>query len=347
MNKTKNAVPTLICSTLMLILLITPFVLTIAHVYSAGTTTVHVNPTNTNSSPGQSFTLNMTITSTTNLNAWQLHLLFNPEILNCTGVWVPPDNIFAPYGIDVLMTMFNNTAGYIRAFCALNGTFGVNTSGTLCQIGFTCKNPGITTLSIAYKMQAPMGSYLQDPNYNLIPFDSIDGVIEVSDPSFQKNVFNVTQNSITYQIIILSNSTVTSFNYYDNLKTMSYDASGLDGTTGLSSVTVSKELLNGTFAVLVNNRAIYYTSFENQTHNFLSFIYTHSTKHIKILLTIIGDINGDRSVDMLDISIVIDAFMTSPGDAKWNPLADMNKDGLIDMLDISVETDSFLKTWNP
>jgi hypothetical protein len=39
--------------------------------------------------------------------------------------------------------------------------------------------------------------------------------------------------------------------------------------------------------------------------------------------------------------------MTSPNDAKWNPLADINKDNVVDMLDISFETDSFMNRWTP
>jgi hypothetical protein len=46
--------------------------------------------------------------------------------------------------------------------------------------------------------------------------------------------------------------------------------------------------------------------------------------------------NGDGKVDMLDISLVIDAFMTYPGDSRWNPRCDVNLDGVVDMLDVSM-----------
>jgi hypothetical protein len=319
----------------------------ITRVYSAASTVVRVNPASTSSSVGQSFTLNISITNVTNLNAWQLYLLFNPSILNYTGISVPSDSIFASYAIDIFIAIFNNTAGYVRAFCGLNGTMAVSGSGTLCQIAFTSKTPGITTLSIADKMQAPMGSYLQDPNYNLIPFDTADGIVQVGGQGFQTNIFNATHNSTTYPVVVFSNSSITSFSYDDTLKTMRFDASGSAGTTGLTFVTESKQLLDGILAVLVNNTAISYALAGNQTHNILSFAYTHSTEHIKILLTILGDVNGDRMVDMLDISIVIDAFMTSPNDTKWNPLADINKDNVVDMLDVSFEADNFMNIWRP
>lgn len=58
---------------------------------------------------------------------------------------------------------------------------------------------------------------------------------------------------------------------------------------------------------------------------------------------LIADVNKDGTVDILDISLIIDAFMTSPGGHNWNPAADINHDNTIDMLDISFAIDEFLK----
>ena len=90
---------------------------------------------------------------------------------------------------------------------------------------------------------------------------------------------------------------------------------------------------------------MFYDLYENRTHNFFTFNYTHNS-YIKLLLTIRGDITGDRTADMLDISIVIDAFMTFPGTPLWNPLADLTKDNSVDMSDISIIVENFLKTWS-
>lgn len=346
MSKRKNIIPALICLIPILILSITLFNAHAGYIHLNEVTTIQVTPITTQSSIGQIFTINTTVTDVTNLNAWQLHLLFNTNMLNCTEISVPSNNIFSPFTIEMFVTEVNNDAGYILAFCALNGTFGVDGSGTLCQISFECTNLGITPLSIAEKMQMPTGSYLQDPNYNPIPFDTINGVIEIGGSGFQKSTFTAIQNSETYPVIILSNSTVTNFNYNETSRIMSFDASGLDGTIGLSSLIISKELLNGTLSVLADETAIYPTLSENQTHNFITATYTHSTKNIKILLTVTGDVNGDQQVDMLDISIIIDAFMCEPGDPMWNPLADVNKDGVVDMADISIAVDNFLKSWH-
>lgn len=331
---------------LILILITTASTLKINRVYTETETTIQPNPTNTNTSIGENFTITMTVINVTNLNAWQLHLTFNPQMLYCTEVYLPSENIFTPY-TAILLYQINNTEGTIRAFCALEGTFGVNGTGTLSQIKFQSKNPGITSINLITEVQIPYGTYLQDPNYNLIPYQAINPTVTISGPNFQQNTFNITQNSQTYQITILSNSTITAFNYDATLQTIQYDATGTDGTTGLSSIAIPKTLLNGIIATLINEQAIPYNQFENQTHNFFTFNYTHTTKHIKILTTILGDISGDRTTDMLDISIIIEAFMTYPGSQNWNTLADINKDNSVDMSDISIAVENFMKTWLP
>lgn len=332
---------------LILIMLTTLTTIKIKSAYPTETTTIQPNPTNTNTTIGENFTITMTVTNVTNLNAWQLQLAFNPQMLYCTEIYVPPENIFTPY-TAILLYQINNTEGTIRAFCALEGTFGINGSGVLSQIKFQTENPGITSVNIITEVRIPYGTYLQDPNYNLIPYQTTtNATVTISGPNFQQTTFNITQNQQTYQITILTNSTITNFNYDTTLQKLQYDATGTDGTTGLSSIAIPKELLNGIIATLINEEAIPYNQFENQTHNFLTFNYPHTTKHIKILTTIFGDISGDRTVDMLDISIIIYAFMTTPNNQQWNPLADVNKDNMVDMADLTLTIQNFMKTWSP
>jgi len=59
--------------------------------------------------------------------------------------------------------------------------------------------------------------------------------------------------------------------------------------------------------------------------------YTDGTVKIKI----VGDINGDGFVDVLDLSIVAVAYGAREGDPRYNPDADLNKDGFIDLRDLA------------
>ena len=57
-----------------------------------------------------------------------------------------------------------------------------------------------------------------------------------------------------------------------------------------------------------------------------------------------GDVNKDGKVDMLDMSVVIDAFMTTPGRPEWNLNADLNNDGTVDVLDMDIVVRDFGKS---
>jgi hypothetical protein len=59
----------------------------------------------------------------------------------------------------------------------------------------------------------------------------------------------------------------------------------------------------------------------------------------------VGDVNGDGTVNMADISIQIDAFLSYPGHPAWNPDADLNADGSIDMMDLVTVLGNFGKTY--
>jgi len=61
-----------------------------------------------------------------------------------------------------------------------------------------------------------------------------------------------------------------------------------------------------------------------------------------IRVTILGDANGDGTVDMADISLMIDWFMAVY--PEYNPYCDVNNDLTIDMADISIAIDHFMQT---
>ncbi|MEM3694976.1 MAG: right-handed parallel beta-helix repeat-containing protein [Candidatus Bathyarchaeia archaeon] len=62
-----------------------------------------------------------------------------------------------------------------------------------------------------------------------------------------------------------------------------------------------------------------------------------------VLVTIAGDVTGEIWVDMLDISILIDKFMSSPTHPLWDPNCDVNDDQSVDMADISIAIDNFMR----
>jgi hypothetical protein len=53
-----------------------------------------------------------------------------------------------------------------------------------------------------------------------------------------------------------------------------------------------------------------------------------------VVVTILGDINGDFKVDIKDLVLVIKYYATYPGHPNWNPNADVNNDGKVDIKDL-------------
>lgn len=62
---------------------------------------------------------------------------------------------------------------------------------------------------------------------------------------------------------------------------------------------------------------------------------------------LMGDVNCDGSVDMADISLCIDAFMTDPTSTAWDITCDLNADDSVDMADISIMIDAFMTVFDP
>jgi len=57
--------------------------------------------------------------------------------------------------------------------------------------------------------------------------------------------------------------------------------------------------------------------------------------------TLVGDINGDGVVNILDAILLANAFGSTPGSPTWNPAADLNGDGVVNILDAILLANNF------
>jgi len=65
-----------------------------------------------------------------------------------------------------------------------------------------------------------------------------------------------------------------------------------------------------------------------------------------IHVSILGDINADGIVNILDVAIVARAYGSKLGDPSWNPNADVNDDGQINILDIATVAKEYGKIFH-
>jgi len=72
------------------------------------------------------------------------------------------------------------------------------------------------------------------------------------------------------------------------------------------------------------------------------YIYAELTLTFKP--TLLGDLNGDCTVNIIDLNIVARAYGTRPGNEKWNPVADLNDDDVINIIDMNIVARQYGKT---
>jgi hypothetical protein len=58
---------------------------------------------------------------------------------------------------------------------------------------------------------------------------------------------------------------------------------------------------------------------------------------------LIGDINGDGVVNILDAILLANSFLATPSSSNWNPNADINGDGIVNILDAIMLANHFLE----
>jgi hypothetical protein len=321
---------------------------------AAGNAVLSFSPAQSAVTFPQSVTVNVTLSNVANLNAWQIKVVFNPAVLVYSSMTVPSDDLLGPPGgwLTGLNVIFDNAAGYVRAFLALDGTQVVSGSGTLCQITFNVSQPGISAVTFA-NVNATQGTLLFDSTASPMAFSTLDGNVQVTASGFQSYTFPSIKKVVAYNFSLFTNSTVSSFNYNETTDTATFNLNGPDGTVGSCTASIPIAMMNGALAILTNGSATYFSQSKDSLNRYPGFSYGQSTLTVSILTTIPGDLNGDRKIDMRDLAIVAKAFGSSPGNPRWNPLADITgsialvPDGKVDMRDISFVAKQFGQSYKP
>jgi hypothetical protein len=65
----------------------------------------------------------------------------------------------------------------------------------------------------------------------------------------------------------------------------------------------------------------------------------------KVLVSVPGDVDGDRDVDIDDLLLLIDAFWGTPSAPNWNPNSDINNTDAVDIDDLLILINHFWEHW--
>lgn len=114
--------------------------------------------------------------------------------------------------------------------------------------------------------------------------------------------------------------------------------SGTEGEVLTIMLDVSRTLAEGDYAILMKDLILTErTDGENIKHTIPSMEST-----INVFVYTIGDVNGDESIDVTDISGVVSFIMNIASDGLIEKAADVNEDDAIDVVDISDMVDLIL-----
>jgi parallel beta-helix repeat protein len=94
-----------------------------------------------------------------------------------------------------------------------------------------------------------------------------------------------TWNGTAYSVNTVSNSTITNLSFNATLKTLTFNVTGTNGTTGFCRVAIPLSLMSGEWTVTVNGTSISYSTTTYGNYTYVYFTYHHSTETVKITST--------------------------------------------------------------
>jgi hypothetical protein len=294
--------------------------------------------TNFRKSQGVVFTVDVAVDNVTDLYGFSVSLYYNTTLLDAVST---AEGSFLNSQGDtwVVKDYVNDTEGHVRyAVTLLGAPSGVNGSGTLFTVTFRA-----TTTTVGTSNLTLQNTDLGDYNADTIDHAVMDGSVTIL--LVEKRVWI----SDGFAFATASSSTILDFAYNHSQRIVTLDLTGPTDIPGYTDLTVPKTAMtldaNDMFIVLINGTAEAHIRTENSSHYFLYFEYTHATYRINILQTLIGDLNGDRAVDIVDVVTICVAFDSTPDLSYWNPVADLKSNGQIDIFDVIMLTRNYDKTW--
>jgi heme/copper-type cytochrome/quinol oxidase subunit 2 len=156
------------------------------HLAYADSTTVQVDPSETNVLVGDTFTINVTVTNVGNLTAWEIRLYYLKALLNCTGIVEGPflrsggASTSWPLGVSI-NNNYNSTHGRVVAPDTIFGKTWVSGSGTLTTITFEALTRSDALLNLG---ETTLLDNTPPPNTQPIPHTAFDGTVHIASLDF-------------------------------------------------------------------------------------------------------------------------------------------------------------------
>ena len=314
-------------------------------------TTVYLDPPTINGTAvgvDKTVTVNIMIRDASEVYAWQIGLIFNKDLLECTGFFEGDflKNVgitqFPPVGV------INNTAGMVRPpyYCTLLGDVYASYSGILAYATFNVSALGVSDIHL-------IDVQVYDYNLNIVPVNIID-------------VYTVDFDTTSHRVVMVSNLTggipeyISGFYghaFNPTLNETSFKTGGPDkivqesGTLEISgsfsNVTIPKTLLPPpesprVWAVIINGIALSIEEIiksENTTHTSVYFTFPPGENDVRIttrfrpssILIALSEesiplgesVTISGAIDPVRPGVTVTIYNRMKGDVKWSTLANV------------------------
>jgi hypothetical protein len=312
---------------------------------------------------GTLFNVTIKVDNMDDLASWQVIMGFDDSIINITRWYEPtwdPTYVFygkttlpVPPPPDVTYTYVPNeaAAGVGSALLpAPSRGSGFTGNGTLCILTFN-----ITAVPLLVKVsslniisnQTVSTFWIKADENTTRPFDVyVDGYCNLGASH------NIAITKITpFKTVLAQGNSVNMTVRVENQGgfTETFNVTVYANTTSIASQNVTLTSASSTTITFTWNT----TGFAKGNYTIWAYASPvpdetdtadNTCNDVRVRVTIPGDVTGEGTCNMLDITIIIGKFMTSPPDPRYNPNADLNGDGTINMVDIQIAINNFMKT---
>lgn len=115
-------------------------------------------------------------------------------------------------------------------------------------------------------------------------YENMSTCLRIAATNMWPVVTSIDWHGSTYDVTMMSNSTISNFNFSQPNQQISFNVTGPQGKTGYCNVTIPKTLLGGNLIVLIDGSPVSPPPIvsQNSTHSFIYFTHSLSTHEVEI-----------------------------------------------------------------
>lgn len=276
--------------------------------------------------PNDTITIRIMLSSVANMKNCKFNLTFSPNIL--LVLRITESKVQGQYPqtkMDV-----DSDAGYIWISLSYKNALTINTDTALVEIEFYVKNFGTTYLHF-------QSSELLDNAGQPIPHETNDGFVMIFIRNIVvKEIVLPLHETYVGRIIPVNVTVLNDGDIPENFTISLFYDSTLVGAKGVIDLQPKENItliFNWDSGSVSPRMAPYTIKAEASTVPYEINVTDNMLVDGTIKLKIVGDVNGDGTVDINDLIAWDKAYGTHAGEPNWNEQADINMDGVVDKAD--------------